>query len=148
MLTPFKLFLSVFWVVILGITMISDLLQSISNHNLLQDNTDNVGKIYKFCSNIVLFPPLYYFHISVYVISLVTVSYLLFYATIFKWEKTRFIYFLPPHKYSLPHKWHYSPEWYICYQGLTYIDTSKSPKVYGLSENSLLVYILCVWTNV
>lgn len=40
------------------------------------------------------------------------------------------------------------PEWFISCSGWTYTDTSVSPKVQGVHQGSLLVYILWVCTNV
>lgn len=40
-------------------------------------------------------------------------------------------YFLPPPIHSLPHYQHLAPEWYICYNWWSYIDTSLLPKVHN-----------------
>ena len=50
--------------------------------------------------------------------------------TLAKWVEstaTSHILPLPSHMHSLPHHQHPTPEWYICYNKWTYIDTSLSP---------------------
>ena len=65
------------------------------------------------------------------------------------WTWLSYSHFLFLHKHSFPYYQYLSPEWYIYYNWWTYVDTSSLPKVHGLHWSlSLVLYILCIWTNV